>query len=73
MALYNLITEDIYLKSIYIEAITCEKNVGRTDKSRPRNIFDVGPTRTVLSGMTPAKKKILYSLNNTFSLIFYNC
>ena len=44
-----LITENIYINSIYFTAITCETTLGGLISSDEKHI-DVGPTRTVLSG-----------------------
>ena len=53
MSLYALITENIYINSVYFAAITYERTLVGLINSDQKHI-DVGPTRTVLSGMFPS-------------------
>ena len=51
MSLYISIRENIYINSIFFAAITCETTLARLINSDQKHI-DVGPTLTVLSGMS---------------------
>ena len=50
MSLYILITENIYIKSIYFAVIHCDTTLAGLINSHEKHI-DAGPTRTVLSRM----------------------
>ena len=61
MSHYVLITENIYINSIYFAAMTCEITLAGLINSDQKHI-DVGPTRIALSGLShPNAEKAINS------------